>query len=125
MATSVNKQVELELMNGEEITVTPLSVYHLKKFATKLEDFEDMQEAGELAFLDYMVELALFVLDAEDIGVIPEFEDIEDDDERAERRVEELSKVVDMPTCNRISMVAQGVVDPEGNQLMTALSGVS
>lgn len=120
-----NKKVELELVDGTEVTVRPISLYHLNELGEKLEKYEEKSDSDSREFLSYLAGLVLFVFDA--LGIDNVVGEVEADDSETEQelRVKALSKKIDLPTANRVVLVAQGVTEEQGNHLAAALSGQS
>lgn len=92
MASTVYEIEELELRDGNTITLRPLNIKGLRKFmeaAQKLEDADD-----ELKGFDIMLEAATIALQADNAEYV---------------KGADLEEVLDIPTIQRIMEVAGGV----------------
>ena len=93
MATRVFREETLELQDGTEVVVRPLTIIRLRKFMeelNKLNDTKDEAEALEVLFNCSRIALS---------GKYPELTDNED----------KFAEVIDVPTIHKVIEISSGV----------------
>lgn len=110
MATKVFETETLELQDGTEVTIRPLTIKKLRKFMDVVKQLDGMDEEGDEA-VDLMVKACSIALEKS-------APDLANDSER-------LEDALDVPTMWRILEIAGGVKLGDPNQLATGLAGRS
>lgn len=114
MATTVYDIVEVELANGETLTLKPLPIKHLRKFmeVIKKMDIEDPEQLGtEEAAMNVFIEAAMVCLEVSK----PELSKDRD----------KFEEVIEVPTMMKILEIAGGLKLTDPNLLGAALVGTN
>ena len=111
MATKVYDEVEIELTNGEVITVRPLPIKILRKFMDAVKKLDDKDIEDESDALDVFIEACMICLEK----IKPE---LANDRELFEDQIE-------VPTMMKILEVAGGLKLNDPNLLGAALVGTN
>lgn len=111
MATTIYDTAELELENGEKITVKPLPIKQLKKFMKTIRELDSEEIKDEEAAMDVFVEAAMICLEK----TKPE---LSEDREAFEENV-------NVPTMMKILEICGGLKMNDPNLLGAALVGTT
>ena len=111
MATTVYDIVEIELSNGELLTIKPLPIKQLRKFMTVIQKMDDPELESDNAAMEIFIEAAMVCLEV----FKPELSTDKD-------KFEEL---VEIPTMMKILEVAGGLKLNDPNLLGAALVGTN
>lgn len=111
MATTVYDVVEIELSNGDSVTLKPLSIKQLKKFMTIIKKMEQPEFESEDAAMDVFIEAAMTCLES----IKPELSGDQD-------KFEEL---IEVPTMMKILEVCGGLKLNDPNLLGAGLVGTN
>lgn len=111
MATSVYETVEVELMNGETISLRPLKISLLREFMVEFQKVgqEDIAE-DNIKSMDVLLDCSVIAMK-------------QYQPELAEKEV--LEDIVDLPTVYKIIEVASGIKLNDPNALAAALAGAN
>jgi len=109
MATTVYETVELELMNGDKITMRPLKISLLRAFMTKFDSIVD-SSGSNVDSMDILVECAMIAMKQ----YAPELSEDKD----------KFEDVADIKMVYKIIEIASGIkLDAEGNDPAAGLLG--
>ena len=111
MATTVYDIVEIELSNGESLTIKPLPIKQLRKFMAIIQKMDDPELESDNAAMEIFIEAAMVCLEV----FKPELSTDKD-------KFEEL---VEIPTMMKILEVAGGLKLNDPNLLGAALVGTN
>ena len=111
MATTVYDIVEIELSNGESITLKPLPIKKQRKFMEVIQKMDDPNLASEDAAMDIFIEAAMLCLE----NIKPELSKDKD----------KFEDVIEIPTMMKILEVAGGLKLNDPNLLGAALVGTN
>ena len=111
MATTVYDIVEIELSNGESLTIKPLPIKQLRKFMAVIQKMDDPELESDNAAMEIFIEAAMICLEV----FKPELSTDKD-------KFEEL---VEIPTMMKILEVAGGLKLNDPNLLGAALVGTN
>lgn len=112
MPTKVYETFELELSDGDAVTIKPLSIKNLKKFLTVVQKIQNGEIASELEAVDIFLAAGLICMEQ----FAPEkFTSIDD-----------VETILEMPTLMKILEVAGGLKlnDDNPNYLAAELDGM-
>lgn len=109
MATKVYDEIEIELSNGESITVKPLSIKQLRKFMEiiKKMDAEDIQDENDA--MEIFIEACMVCLEK----TLPEVAKDKD----------KFEDLIEVPTMMKILEIAGGLKSADPNLLGASLVG--
>jgi hypothetical protein len=111
LATTVYDIVEIELSNGESITLKPLPIKKQRKFMEVIQKMDDPNLASEDAAMDIFIEAAMLCLE----NIKPELSKDKD----------KFEDVIEIPTMMKILEVAGGLKLNDPNLLGAALVGTN
>lgn len=111
MATTVYDVIEVQLSNGELLTIKPLPIKHLKKFMATIKKMDDPSLETEDQAMDVFVEAAMVCLEV----LKPE---LSTDKNKFE-------EVIEVPTMMKILEIAGGLKLNDPNLLGAALVGTN
>lgn len=111
MATTVYDVIEVELSNGETLTIKPLPIKHLKKFMAVIKEMDSPDLETEDDAMDIFVKAAMVCLEV----LKPE---LGTDKEKFE-------EVIEVPTMMKILEIAGGLKLNDPNLLGAALVGTN
>lgn len=111
MATAVYDIVELELSNGETITIKPLPIKQLRKFMAVIQEMDAPENDSENAAMDIFIKAAMICLEV----YKPELS----------TDISKFEEVVEIPTMMKILEVAGGLKLTDPNLLGAALVGTN
>ena len=111
MATAVYDIVEIELSNGESLTIKPLPIKKLRKFMQVIQKMDDPELESDNAAMEIFIEAAMVCLEV----YKPELSTDKD-------KFEEL---IEIPTMMKILEVAGGLKLNDPNLLGAALVGTN
>ena len=111
MATTVYDVVEIELSNGESLTIKPLPIKKLRKFMSVIQKMDDPELESDNAAMEIFIEAAMVCLEV----YMPELSTDKD-------KFEEL---IEIPTMMKILEVAGGLKLNDPNLLGAALVGTN
>jgi hypothetical protein len=111
LATTVYDIVEIELSNGESLTIKPLPIKQLRKFMAVIQKMDDPELESDNAAMEIFIEAAMICLEV----FKPELSTDKD-------KFEEL---VEIPTMMKILEVAGGLKLNDPNLLGAALVGTN
>jgi len=111
LATTVYDIVEIELSNGESLTIKPLPIKQLRKFMAVIQKMDDPELESDNAAMEIFIEAAMVCLEV----FKPELSTDKD-------KFEEL---VEIPTMMKILEVAGGLKLNDPNLLGAALVGTN
>lgn len=111
MATTVYDIVEIELSNGETLTLKPLPIKQLRKFMKVIKGMDDPSIETEDAAMDIFIQAAMICLEE----TKPELSQDRDKFEEA----------IEIPTMMKILEVAGGLKLTDPNLLGAALVGTN
>ena len=111
MATTVYDVVDLELSNGESITLKPLPIKKLRQFMELIKRMDLPENASEDAAMDIFIDAAMVCI----AGLYPN-SDLGKDRDKFE-------EVVEIPTMMKILEIAGGLKLTDPNLLGAALVG--
>jgi hypothetical protein len=111
LATTVYDVVEIELSNGESLTIKPLPIKQLRKFMAIIQKMDDPELESDNAAMEIFIEAAMVCLEV----FKPELSVDKD-------KFEEL---VEIPTMMKILEVAGGLKLNDPNLLGAALVGTN
>lgn len=113
MATKVYDTLDIELENGDVVTLKPLPIKSLRKFMAVINKIDDESDESELGAMDTFLEGAIICLK----GLNPEkFEAMKD---------EEIEEILNVPTMLKILEVAGGLKAADPNLMGAALVGMN
>jgi hypothetical protein len=112
MATTVYDVVEIELSNGETLTIKPLPIKQLKKFMEVIKKMESADTDTEDSAMNVFIEAAMICLEAFNK---PELSTNKD----------KFEEVIEVPTMMKILEVAGGLKFDDPNLLGAALVGTN
>jgi len=111
LATTVYDIVEVELSNGEVITLKPLPIKKLRKFMEIIKEMDSPENESEDAAMDIFIKAAMLCLE----NIKPE---LSSDQEKFE-------EVVEIPTMMKILEIVGGLKLNDPNLLGAALVGTN
>jgi hypothetical protein len=111
LATTVYDIVEVELSNGETLTLKPLPIKQLRKFMEIIKTMDNPENESEDAAMDIFIEAAMFCLQT----VKPELGS----------SLDKFEEVVEIPTMMKILEVCGGLKLTDPNLLGAALVGTN
>lgn len=111
MATKVYEVVEVELMDGTNISMRPLKISLLRDF------MEEFQKIGEEEIATDNIKSMDVLMKCASIAMKQYKEELSD--------VDKLEEVIDLPTVYKIIEVASGIKLNDPNVLAAALSGAN
>jgi hypothetical protein len=112
MANTVYEVVEIQLSNGEEISVRPLTIKNLKKFTKAIAKLDDESVQTEDDALDVFIEAGMVCMEQFSPELAKDKEKFED--------------VIEVPTLMKILEVAGGLkLNNDPNLAATGLVGMS
>ena len=111
MATTVYEIVEVELSNGESLTIKPLTIKQLRKFMTIIKTMDNPENASDDAAMDIFIEAAMLCLE----NSMPELS----------KDKEKFEEVVEIPTMMKILEICGGLKLTDPNLLGAALVGTN
>lgn len=111
MATTVYDVVEIELSNGEVLTIKPLPIKHLRKFMTVIQEMDKPENESEDAAMDLFIKAAMVCLEI----FKPELSLDKD----------KFEEVVEIPTMMKILEIAGGLKLTDPNLLGAVLVGTN
>ena len=111
MATTVYDVVDIELSNGESITLKPLPIKKLRQFMELIKRMDLPENASEDAAMDIFIDAAMVCI----AGLYPN-SDLGKDRDKFE-------EVVEIPTMMKILEIAGGLKLTDPNLLGAALVG--
>lgn len=111
MPTTVYDVVEIELSNGESLTLKPLPIKHLKKFMEVIKKMDDPSNESEDAAMDIFAEAAMVCLEVSK----PELSKDKD----------KFEEIIEIPTMMKILEIAGGLKLTDPNLLGAALVGTN
>ena len=111
MATKVYDTFDLELENGETITIKPLPIKYLRKFMEVVAKIGQDDLQTETAAMDIFLEAAVVCLKSLD----PK--------KYADSTVEDIEDILTVPTMMKILEIAGGLKSADPNLLGAALNG--
>ena len=112
MATTVYEVEEIELQDGQTVSVKPLDIKRLREFMAVIDEMNNFikekrdkkEEIGELDTLDFLIRATQVVVKKD----LPDF--------AGDEGLEKLEEVLDIPTIWKI-MEGAGGIAPDPNQL--------
>ena len=111
MATTVYDVVEIELSNGEVLTLKPLSIKHLKKFMTVIKKMDEAELESEDAAMEIFIQAAMVCLESTKPELSQDKDKFED--------------MIEIPTMMKILEVCGGLKLNDPNLLGAALVGTN
>lgn len=111
MPTTVYSVEEIQLSNGDTLTIKPLSIKHLKKFLAVIKKIDDPEITEEDQVMEIFIEAAMVCLEQ----LYPE---LSEDKEKFEESIE-------VPTMMKILEVAGGLKLNDPNLGAASLVGMS
>jgi hypothetical protein len=111
LATTVYDIVELELSNGESLTIKPLPIKKLRKFMAVIQKMDDPELESDNAAMEIFIEAAMICL-----------EEFKPELSKDKDKFEEL---IEIPTMMKILEVAGGLKLNDPNLLGAALVGTN
>ena len=111
MATTVYDIVEIELSNGESITLKPLPIKKQRKFMEIIQKMDDPSLESEDAAMDVFIEAAMLCLE----NIKPELSKDKD----------KFEDIIEIPTMMKILEIAGGLKLNDPNLLGAALVGTN
>ena len=112
MATTVYDVLEVELSNGETLTIKPLPIKQLKKFMAVIKKMDDPDLQSEDAAMDIFVEAAMVCLEGLNSPDLANSRD-------------KFEEVIEIPTMMKILEIAGGLKLNDPNLLGAALVGTN
>lgn len=113
MATTVYDVVEVELSNGEQITLKPLPIKKLREFMELIKKMDEPENASEDAAMDIFIDGAMLCIS----GLYP--------DSPLGKDKDKFEDVVEIPTMMKILEIAGGLKLTDPNLLGAALVGTN
>jgi hypothetical protein len=111
MATSVYETVEIELMDGEKISLRPLKISLLREFMVEFQKISQQDIAEDnIASMDLLLDCAVIAMKQYKVELA---------------KKELLEEIVDLPTVYKIIEVASGIKLNDPNALAAALVGTT
>ena len=107
MATTVYDVEQIQLQNGDTVTLKPLPISKLRKFMKVMQNTQDSNT--EDAALNVLIDACAIALESE----LPEI--VKDR--------EKLEEILDLPTINRVIKVCGGIDLEDPNLLAAVLAG--
>ena len=111
MPTTVYDVLEVELSNGESLTLKPLPIKQLKEFMTVIKKMDDESVSSEDDVMDIFIEAAMVCLKT----LKPELSTDKD----------KFEQIIEVPTLMKILEVAGGLKLNDPNLLGAALVGTN
>lgn len=111
MATKVYDEIEIELSDGEVITVKPLAIKQLRKFMQVIKKLDDPDLADEDQAMEVFIEACMICLEKSNPELAKSKEKFED--------------VIEVPTMMKILEVAGGLKSSDPNLLGAVTGGMS
>jgi hypothetical protein len=111
LATTVYDVVEIELSNGEVLTLKPLSIKHLKKFMTVIKKMDEAELESEDAAMEIFIQAAMVCLESTKPELSQDKDKFED--------------MIEIPTMMKILEVCGGLKLNDPNLLGAALVGTN
>lgn len=111
MATAVYDIVEVQLSNGETITLKPLPIKQLRKFMELIASMDNMEDQSEEAAMEVFIKASMICLK----HIKPE---LAEDKEKFE-------EIIEVPTMMKILEVCGGLKLSDPNLLGAALVGTN
>ena len=111
MATTVYDVVEIELSNGEMLTLKPLSIKHLKKFMAVIKKMDEAELESEDAAMEIFIQAAMVCLESTKPELSQDKDKFED--------------MIEIPTMMKILEVCGGLKLNDPNLLGAALVGTN
>lgn len=113
MATKVYDTLELELENGETITIKPLPIKHLRRFMAIIEKSGSDEIGEESDIMDVFLEACVLSLKSLHPKIF------------SEMTKEDIEEIVTLPTVMKILEIAGGLKTTDPNLLGAALVGTN
>ena len=113
MATTVYDVVDIELSNGEAITLKPLPIKKLKEYMKLIKKMDLPENESEDAAMDVFIECAMVCI----AGLYPNSE--------LGKNREKFEEVIEIPTMMKILEIAGGLKLTDPNLLGAALVGTN
>lgn len=110
MPTTVYDVEEIQLSNGETLTIKPLSIKHLKKFLTVIKKIDDPEVTTEEQIMEVFIEGAMVCLEQ----LKPELSEDKD----------KFEEVIEVPTMMKILEIAGGLKTNDPNLAAADLAGL-
>ena len=111
MATSVYDIVEVELSNGETLTIKPLPIKQLRKFMKIIRTMDEPGNESEDAAMEIFIKAAMVCLEVSN----PELS----------KDLDKFEEIIEIPTMMKILEVAGGLKLTDPNLLGAALVGTN
>jgi hypothetical protein len=111
LATTVYDVVEIELSNGEMLTLKPLSIKHLKKFMAVIKKMDEAELESEDAAMEIFIQAAMVCLESTKPELSQDKDKFED--------------MIEIPTMMKILEVCGGLKLNDPNLLGAALVGTN
>lgn len=111
MATAVYDIVEIELANGEAITLRPLPIKQLRKFMELIQTMDEAEDQSEEAAMDVFIKAAMICLK----HIKPELAEDKD----------KFEEVIEIPTMMKILEICGGLKLSDPNLLGAGLVGTN
>ena len=111
LATTVYDVVEIELSNGEVLTLKPLSIKHLKKFMAVIKKMDEAELESEDAAMEIFIQAAMVCLESTKPELSQDKDKFED--------------MIEIPTMMKILEVCGGLKLNDPNLLGAALVGTN
>lgn len=111
MPTTVYSSEEIQLSNGDSLTIKPLSIKHLKKFLAVIKKIDDPSIEEEDQVMEIFIEAAMICLEQL-------YPDLSEDKEKFE-------EVIEVPTMMKILEVAGGLKLNDPNLGTASLAGMN
>ena len=112
MATTVYDVVEIELSNGETLTIKPLPIKQLRKFMEVIKTMENEDSQNDDAAMDTFIQAAMVCL-----------EGLNRSDLASDR--DKFEEIIEIPTMMKILEIAGGLKLTDPNLLGAALVGTN
>lgn len=111
MATTVYDVVEIELSNGESITLKPLPIKQLRKFMEIIKEMDLEENSSEDAAMDIFIKAAMICLEKTNPDLVKDRDTFEE--------------IIEVPTMMKILEIAGGLKLTDPNLLGAALVGTN
>ena len=111
MATTVYDVVDIELSNGDTITLKPLPIKQLRKFMEIIKTMDQAENESEDAAMDVFIQAAMLCLET----IKPEYSTDKD----------KFEEFIEIPTMMKILEIAGGLKLTDPNLLGAALVGTN